>query len=659
MNKDKLAQEIRKHLQNDSKWWKRNGSEYSGPAPSLIRSGSDSNMFHVDFNKGAYYDHKTRQGGNLNNLAFKLNIKVSKGFSPIKTAIPQNLREYEAFRGLPENYLRDRNWRDGEFMGRKCIFIPTPSGIDQVRFLDDLDPKYIPVKKLPEDENGNKIHGFYGLRKAIEIAKNNDLGYLVHCNGAISSEVAQYHGIPAFCILGGENSYGEHYIRKVFEVTELPIVIALDSDTTGQLGTKRLLEMYGNRGIAIDFEAEFGSGFDLCDFCILFENAKPSELIAQKANSAYNARPPRTIREAGKVVIAKLRGEIAQNGRVIPNPFNTLRSRGGGASWMQIGLLSGIIGVSGGGKTMFWQSLAELLLRQQRKWGIIVDSREFKTEDDYSRKITQQTSPLVSYDDIQSHLQWQQIQKELSDGLKLNDDEIAIGKVMNDEKFNSLVSFQRRTEMYPGLLEYADEKLFIEDTLDYMYRRTLELRASGHYVDLWIFDYLTLYKLKVENQKISGDNIYNVILDFIKSKARKAGLHALVMLQTNKDPTSDLQSRNRLLTMSDIAYASPNHFNFIMSINPLTGTQAAWNSEYKRWLPIRDSASGEPVKDLAKLSDGTYAAIWKCLKNSNGNPSWQLRMKADFKRLTWLDETWESSDLLVPLDAGDSKRKGK
>lgn len=659
MNNQQLAQEIRKHLPSDNRYWKRNGTHFHGYAP--YRAGSDSMALHVDFENNRFFDHVEHQGGGFTNLARKLGIQVNSGFTPIQTELPDNLSEYELFRGLPQDYLKNKNWRDGTFENRKGIFIPNPLGIDQFRFLDGNQPKYKPVKDLPKDENGNTVFAIYGLRDAMAIAKKHDLPYLVHCNGAISAEVAQYHEIPAFAVLCGENSIPERYARKVLEVTDLSILISLDSDKSGKLGTQKLAEWYGDRGIVIDLPAEFGSGFDLCDFCILFKDANPQNLISDMAQSAYNARPPRTIKEAGDIVLKQLKGEIEPRGRTIPSPFTRLHQFGGFATWMQPGFMSGVIAVSGGGKTMYWQTLVELLVRQSRKWGVIVDSREFRPEDDFARKITQNTTPIVNYDDIQKHLQYQQMKRERANGMTLNDDEIAIGVEMGKEKFEALESFQNRMKFYSGHMEYADEKFYIEDTLDYMYRVTLERREHGKYIDLWIFDYLTLYRLKIENQKVAGTGIYNVILDLIKAKARKANVHALVLLQTNKEPTTDLNERNKLLGISDISYANEQHFNFIMSINPLTGVKSEqiWNDSKKiyEYAPVRNISTGEYLRDRAKLRGGNIASVWKCLKNTNGQVGWALKVRADYERLTWRDEDWSNSDLCLPLNYGSKKGK--
>ena len=649
MKLDDLIIEIKKHLPSDSKYWRKSG-HYHGSAP--YRAGSDSKALHIDFAENRYYDHVALNGGSLKNLAVLLGVQGIEGYTPVKTELPANLAEYELYRRLPENHLKDKNWQDGTFDNRPCIFIPTPANINQVRFLDNNDPKYTWQNKLDKDESGKGKNPIYGLRSAIAIAKKNKLLYLVQTNGAISSEVAQFHGIPAFAVLGGEGNCDKRHIDVILGATDLHIVVILDCDKAGQNAAKNIIEMYGNRGILVELSGEYGSGFDLCDFCILFENASPANEIDKLVSHAYDLRPARTIAEAGLIVIKRLSGERMRDGRIIPMPFASLHQFGGNAFAMKPNFISGIVGVSGGGKTSFWQTLVQLLLRQTRNWGIIVDAREFKPEDDFERHALRELS-VINPDDIVKHEIYQQMQSE---NHFIEPDEKKLGKLMTDDKFNALLQFQANEKYRFGHFEYADEFDYIEDTLDYMYRRTMELRQDGKYVDLWIFDYLTLYRATQKTMQGVGDNIYNVILSIIKAKTRRANIHSIVMLQPNKEPTLAQKANNHLLSASDINFVNENHFNFLMSINVLYGTQSEWvNADHhKGYAIVRESSTGKPKKGIAPLKQGGFAAMWKGLKNTTGKASWLLPVVADYKRMRWLDERWIESDLCLPLNAGDN-----
>lgn len=657
MNQAELKIEINKHLASDSKWT-RNAGHYHGPAPSVIRANSDSDMFHIDYLNNRYFDHKTKIGGGLRNLGHLLGIQGIDTYTPIKTEIAANLAEYERLRGLPKDYLKMKGWKDGVGYGRKCIFIPTVgmqadgNPLFQLRFLDDQKPKYLPSAKVARDKNDSAINPIYGLSAAIKMAHENKIPYLVQTNGAISAEVAQYHGIPAFAVIGGEGNCDKRHVDTVLNNTDLQIVIILDCDTSGVSSAKSIAKMYGERSTIIDLPGEYGTGFDLGDFCMLFAKSNPAQEIERMAKVAKTKKPARTIEQAGAAVIAQLQGKVAYEGRDIPFPFDRMHQFEGGAFVMQPRLLSGVVGVSGGGKTSFWQTITQLLLRQTRKWGILVDAREFTSKDDYTRHLIRDTNVGLSSNDIARHRLYQQMKAE--SGI-IEDSEQALGRVLSEAKMSAVIQHQANQKFYSGYLEYADEFDYIEETVEYMFRRTMELRAKGRKIDLWIFDYLTLYRATQATMQGVGENIYNAILSIIKKWTRQANVHSLIMLQPNKEPSQDAKGKNKLLTEYDIGYVNPNHFNFLMSINILYGTKSEWTKSDNKsgYTIVRSPTDGQTIKDKALLRNGAFAAIWKGLKNTNGRENWSLRVTADMKRMHWKQDEWIASDLCLPLNAGD------
>lgn len=651
------AAQIKAHLSSDSRYWKRGGMEFSGPSP--LRNGSDSNGFHLTIDSdefGRFHDFVSGEKGSLYTLAKLLGISTPQRTAARDTSIPRTLKAYGISLGLPEEeaeeYLLSKRWEEGVHQNRPCIFVPNEDGWRQARYLDGQKPKWKPEFDLEKDENGNAKLAFYGTLAAKRIAKEKNLKFLMLVNGASSVEALQYYGVPAFAIVGGENSIAKKiYADRIMKGWPHTVLIALDADKTGQESTKKLVQLLGERGLAIDLAGLRDSGFDGADFAALWQEQSLSRLL-MLADESETERPPRTAHEAAQAVIDEIEGKRRIKGRIIPQPFKTLHRFGGNAAFLEPNLMTGVVGLSGHGKTAFWQSMVKELLLSPRKWGILVDSREFTPVQDHIRRMQSEGDLKISQDIIKSHLVWMQ---EEAEGVPEHN---RVGKPMRAELIEEVKQINAFMRMsWHGHLEFAEEHRTIEDTLDSMKRRTLEAREEGLKIDLWIFDYLTLYRCKEDSLKGVGKNLYGVIAQMIKDAAREVNVHAILMMQPNKSPAADALSRNERLKITDIAYVNENDFNLVIALNTLYGAQAEWQTGFENrqgggaWVLKRDSATSERIVGKAILKDGTFACLVEVLKNTGGVTG-VAAMKGDFAKIQWLDAGWSSEDLRIPLDAG-------
>lgn len=658
MSEQKLSVEIKAYLPSDSRMWKHGGSLYRGNAP--YRSGSDGASLAIHFeddSHGRWYDHVDKTGGFLPSLARKLGIQVnSNGRTAYNTDKPTSLASYEKLKGLPVGYLASRGWTDGIHEGRKCIFIPNPSGIRQVRFVDNAPnlKKYTWESAMPKDNEGKAILPFFGLKSALEQSK----GFIVQCNGAGSVEVANFANIAAFCVLGGEGNFNKQHADMVMRKFDGKIILAFDNDKAGQDATELGIKLYGERAIPINLGGT--DGFDLADFCILWQEQAATEL-EQRVKQGSVALPPRTVHEAAIAVIEQITGDRPLRGRLVPFPFTRMHQFGGGCKFMQAGLLTGVVAASGHGKTTWWQTLTEMLLTHPRQFGFLVDSQEFTPEVDHVKRL-QRDITNVSYDDVSHHLYEMQVKSELVNSKYYRPEaDLIEPKTLQAE---TIARIQKHTDnmrfQYSGHLEYAQKYNYIEDTLDYMKRRTSELRSQNKNVDLWIFDYLTLYYAKPVSLQGTDEQLFNVILKMIKDAANDMAIpvHVIVLLQPNKAPSNSQIASNKRLTRADMGYVNANHFNTIIALNSYYAPKVRWehfdNAQEGAWcIDSYDPITGKPVMDKARLNDGTTAAMWECLKNTFGTEGLRS-MRADFSKFTWLDRGWSPSDLCIPLDNGET-----
>lgn len=647
------AQEIKKYLSSDARYWKRNGMEYSGPSP--LRSGSDGTAFHLSIDSdefGRFNDFKSGEKGSLYTLAKLLGISTPQRTAARDTSQPKSLKQYAESMGLPEEYLLSKRWEEGTHQNRPCIFVPNEDGWRQARYLDGNKPKWKPEFDLDKHPDGSAKLAFYGSSAAKRIAKERNLKFLMLVNGASSVEALQYYGVPAFAIVGGEQNIARKvYTDRILNAWPYTILIALDADKAGQDSSKKFVQLLGERGLAIELGGLRDSGFDGADFAALWQEQSLSRLI-MLAEQSETERPPRTAHEAAQAVIDEIEGKRKIKGRIIPQPFKTLHRFGGNALFLEPNLMTGVVGLSGHGKTAFWQTMVKDLLLSPRKWGILIDSREFTPQQDSIRRMQGEMTELkISQDIINSHKVWAQ---EESEGIPA---ESRQGKRMRPELIDELKNINAFMQMsWLGTMEFAENHRCIEDTLDSMKRRTLEAREQGLNMDLWILDYLTLYRCKEETLKGVGKNLYGVIAQTIKDAAREVNVHVILMMQPVKTAGAEALARNERLKITDIAYVNENDLNCVIALNTLYGAQGEWQTGFSNkpegaWIVKRDAATGERITGKAVLTDGKFACLIEILKNTGGITG-VAAMKADFARIQWVDEGWTNADLRLPLDAG-------
>ncbi len=626
------ADKIKSLLPTDNRYWSRGGKQYNGPAP--YRRNSDSNALSIEFNGGEYgryNDFVGKTGGSLYTLAKLLDIELPKESPARFSRKVKTLAEYEKDKYLPENHLCDVGWTQGEFMNRSCLFIPASDGTTQVRFLDTLEPRYYWTEK-----RNDKSLPFYGTQKAIGIAKENQLDFIVLVNGAGSVEACQVQKIPAFAVLGGESSFNLQHANNILNKYNGKVLVALDCDTSGRKASKNACQYLGERAIEIDFKGT--DKFDAADFVALWQE-QSLERLKTLSKQAYSMKAPTNAHEARQAILDTIQGVRKSKGRIVPQPFTKLHEYGGGAKWLMPNRLTGVLGLSGGGKTSWWHSLVMMLIYHPRKFGFIVDGREFLPETDEMRRIQMETQDKeMNYDAVIAH---EVAMQEKDEGITYHHN----GKLLSDENVGKIKRLNRNSkDTWQGHVEYATEYLYVEDTLDYMKRRTIELRANNTPIDIWIFDYLTLYKAKRASLEGKDSTIANVILDLIKAASRVVNVHSIVMLQPNKNPSAEQRSKNTLLKVTDMGYANPNHFNFIVGLNTLFGKKAVQYSNGD-WL-TRRGIDGEYEMGEVELNDGSFACRIEVLKNSFGKTG-HKNIRGDLQHLRWLDKSWHEGDLRI------------
>lgn len=231
---------------------------------SPLRAGSNSHGFTLtitDDEHGAWFDHVTGEKGSLYELAEKLNIEVPKRETVDNTKRAYStLAEYADVKGVPEKVFIDAGWEvHTYFDGRPCFKYSTAGG-ERYRFTDGKKPSFKSIQGYQAN--------WYGLNRAVMLAGKQSI---ILCNGEPSTIVAQYFGLPAFCLPSGETQgLSAELITYLKSKWKGSVIIALDCDVAGQEGAIKYADAFKAANIPYSIvDLMLTTGGDLADFCKL------------------------------------------------------------------------------------------------------------------------------------------------------------------------------------------------------------------------------------------------------------------------------------------------------------------------------------------------------------------------------------------------------
>jgi hypothetical protein len=223
-----------------------------------------------DDEHGAWIDHKTDERGSLYDLAAHLGVPLPDRAPVLTSKRPYGgLADYAESHGIPADELKRWGWTECVYTDagkqRPALTYPTRTG-KRWRFLDGQKPYY-------KSEKGYK-QAWYGLNK--ECAERVKFGLpLVLCNGEISTICAQYYGLAAISLPGGEKNIPDAHIQSLrawlHEIGATPpVVVAMDCDHTGRVAARGIVATLLTNGFQVRaVDLKLSTGGDLADFCKL------------------------------------------------------------------------------------------------------------------------------------------------------------------------------------------------------------------------------------------------------------------------------------------------------------------------------------------------------------------------------------------------------
>lgn len=505
---------------------KLRGEELQGNNP--FKSGSDSFGFRLKIEPGgehgAWYDHSTDESGSLYDLAQRLGIEL-----PERADIDNSKREYQGLgdyaeqHGIPGDYLMAKGWSEITKDNRPCLQFKTACGV-RYRFLDNQKPSY------------KSVYGYtacwYGLDKAIF---QNDSGYIVLCNGEISTLTAHYYNVPAFAATSGEKAIPDGLLHELNEKWQGRIIIAMDCDEKGRNVAQQMNEQLPN-SVVIDLS--LSDKGDLADYCKLHNNDSFADLLQiaqmQPEQEQVAINPYETpVNRSDNVLNAlsdEIYGRIAVKERAFPFPIQSLHQFGGFMKNCITGKVTLIAGGTGYGKTQFLETCTDRLNAQFINglwWG-----GEWSKKEMMMRRVQRysQEPRHVTYDMIQEHLTYLGYKQDGVDDSQNFGAELYGGHLAEYDRVCELLN------NWVGTTEYYEGRSTVEETFVDMQFTIERERAEGRMILFVVFDYVQLVRAQSWD---SSTNRYEYAFELIKEFAIQNNVHVFMTSQVNKNASSD------------------------------------------------------------------------------------------------------------------------
>lgn len=280
-------------------------------------------------------------------------------------------------------------------------------------------------------------------------------------------------------------------------------------------------------------------------------------------------------------------------------PFRAIWTFGGFAHAIQPGKLIGVVGMSGGGKTSFMETLADAWMLQGHHilwWGV-----EWSWQEMMDRTVQRYGGPSMEAMALHAlYLHEKKLNKKQH-----------LGKELTDQEQQNAVQITYRVQTWMGSSHMLEEPVSdLEQLLGEMGSRIDTLRAEGVTITVVVFDYLQLldlYSARSESEKNS------IALGKIKHFCSKYKVVGVVSSQVTKASSMALRAQNQKKDLDmDVESAQAmrsDKFNLVLML-----------------LPIYE-------EDGVTL---TEQGIIKVAKNSTGSKG-KVKVYTDPKHLRWVD----------------------
>jgi 5S rRNA maturation endonuclease (ribonuclease M5) len=567
---------------------RQHDGSYRGACP--YRTESDSNAFVLtihDGEHGAWIDHARNDNGSLYELAVKLNIEIPKdGRVQVENSkLPYaDLQDYAKRHHVPVEVFKAAGWEDCRHQGKKSVSWGTQSG-KRIRFIEGSESD---LKNPYRWEKTGSENCWYGLSRALKLANEKNVP-LIFCNGEASTVVAQH-------------AVSDSMLAELQERWKGQIYICMDCDKTGREAAEDLKKLLGNSGLIVDLQ--LSDKGDLADFCGLHRDMAMNALknIVSSKKEANKAEVESFIEfVSGNEILSQFSSYVWDApelfGRVIQMPFASLRATGGFAEYMTTKKIWLIGNVSGGGKTIFSETLCDEW--NALGYNVFYVGDEWTPMELTARRVQRasRVSNPVSYMD---YLAYTAGNREFSDG-ELEAISYAIRSIRMREGQTYYMQIAQGSRQVP----------FLEDILEAIVTKVEALRANNVRVDVIVLDYLSLYETRGR-----ANNLEEYKVGIFKSYCKSLDVLGVSTVQVNKDAEDRVKNKGGFLTQHDLYWVRADKGNLISTMNRLYKSRA----EVEPWEHLDRHEYYKPYLDENGQAEPTPNFAMITVKNSVSSP---------------------------------------
>jgi len=323
-------------------------------------------------------------------------------------------------------------------------------------------------------------------------------------------------------------------------------------------------------------------------------------------------------------VLARINGDVLSDALPIINPISELHHLGGFCRLLTPGKIVGILGLSGGGKTSFVESMIVDPLRQIGISGVFWGPEW--TYDEYAERSIQRYSQAVTMDDLSLHYMHMSEERARKAGQRAT----RFGKPLTNTQTEDVVRTVGKIAEWPGKTHYETKMgVTASQLIDLMQRKVDTQRAQGSNVRLAVFDYVQL--MEVAGARSERENIQSAI-NMIKTFCVDNELIGIVNSQPTKAGSAESKAKGD--TLDDEGY-----------IRDLHADAAQFMRE---WVFNLFLTLTPAIRDGQQLNWGRVNVV----KNSRGKEG-HVDLQTDFARLRWLDRKRGRGKTIEYAAAGD------
>lgn len=285
----------------------------------------------------------------------------------------------------------------------------------------------------------------------------------------------------------------------------------------------------------------------------------PSDYVTEPPPVAPPAPPVQTwhtsaesmVRYRERLTTARTDGRLP-----LPFPFRALHEFGGFCRVLAPGVMVGIVGMSGGMKTSFVETITDSW-RQMDPNDVLWYGPEWNWEKMGDRAVQRYGGANMT--DVLMHELYMQ---EMARGLVVRD-----GKALPKGVYEDSLRISQEIERWAGMNHYIEQMdVDIDDLLIGSAQRLADAKAMGRTIRIAVWDYLQLMDMRsarTEQERIT------TILGRLKAFCVENGLIGIVASQVTKTASADTKENQKLLTSEAGQFFRGDKFNLVLTLNPI------------------------------------------------------------------------------------------